>query len=100
MLRLRGAWRIENVAQIEAALHAIDAGRGCDRIVIDSSGVDALDLSGAWLLKRWVEHVQADGARVELTGSVAEHFDFIGDIVERGPTSEPIEPPARGTVRD
>jgi phospholipid/cholesterol/gamma-HCH transport system permease protein len=100
MLRLRGAWRIENVAEIEAALQSIDAAQGHERILIDSSGVDALDLSGAWLLQRWVERAQADGTRVELTGSVAEHFTFIRDVVERGPEGDPIEPPSRGTVRD
>jgi phospholipid/cholesterol/gamma-HCH transport system permease protein len=100
MLRLRGAWRIENIAEIEAALHSIDAAQGCDRILIDSSGVDALDLSGAWLLQRWVERTQADGTEVELTGSVSEHFTFIRDVVERGPEGDPIETPSRGTLRD
>jgi phospholipid/cholesterol/gamma-HCH transport system permease protein len=88
-LRLRGSWRIDNVAQLEAALAGIEStARG--RIVVDCSGVEAIDLSGAWLLQRRIEAAQAAGADVELAGKVPEHFAFIREMIERGAAGDPI----------
>ena len=53
IVRLKGAWSIENIAKIEAALAGVSA--SSERVVVDFRGIDALDLSGAWLVHRWLE---------------------------------------------
>jgi phospholipid/cholesterol/gamma-HCH transport system permease protein len=94
-LRLRGAWRIENVAEIEAALRDVES-IGRARVQVDCTGIEAMDLSGAWLLQKRVEEARAAGADVELVGKIPEHFAFIRDVIERGAEGEPPpEPPAR-----
>jgi phospholipid/cholesterol/gamma-HCH transport system permease protein len=98
-LRPQGSWRIDNIAAIEAALQQIESvERG--RLVIDCSGIESIDLSGAWLLQQRLERAQASGARVELVGKVPEHFEFIREVVERGAEGEaPLEQPRR-TIHD
>jgi phospholipid/cholesterol/gamma-HCH transport system permease protein len=82
-LRLRGAWRIENVAEIEDALREVEAASS-GRVLIDCSAVQSIDLSGAWLLQQHIERAKVDGTNVEFVGKVPEHFTFIRDIVEQG----------------
>ena len=72
IVRLKGAWSIENIAKIEAALAGVSA--SSERVVVDFRGIDALDLSGAWLLHRWLETF---GERVRIDGGRPPHFDFI-----------------------
>ena len=62
-LRLTGAWRIDNVAEIEAALRDLESpAKG--RMTIDCSGIEAIDLSGAWLLQKCIERAKEAGANV------------------------------------
>jgi phospholipid/cholesterol/gamma-HCH transport system permease protein len=98
-LRLRGAWRIDNVTDIEAALKDVDS-KPQGRVVIDCSGVEAIDLSGAWLLQQRIQQAQADGASVELVGKIPEHFAFIRDVIERGAAGEPPPEKMRGSLHD
>jgi len=98
-LRLRGPWRIENVAEIERALDEVD-GPPEGRLLIDCSRVESIDLSAAWLLQQRVERAQADGTRIEFVGKVPEHFAFIRDAVERVDAGERPAPPSRGTLHD
>lgn len=98
-LRLSGAWRIDNVAEIEAALQDVDAAvRG--RVLVDCTDVESVDLSGAWLLQKRIEQARANGARVELVGKVPEHFEFIRGVVERGAEGEPVPEKTGGTFHD
>jgi phospholipid/cholesterol/gamma-HCH transport system permease protein len=99
-LRLRGAWLIENVAEIEDALGEVDeASNG--RVLIDCSAVESIDLSGAWLLQQRVEQAKADGASVELVGKVPEHFTFIRDVIEQGTEGQqPSADTRRGSLHD
>ena len=72
IVRLKGAWSIENIAEIEAALAEVPA--GSQHVAVDFSGIAALDLSGAWLLHRWLgafgERVRIEGTRPTCTASV------------------------------
>jgi len=98
-LRLSGAWRIDNVAEIEAALSEVESvGRG--RMRIDCSRIETIDLSGAWLLQKRIEAARANGADVELVGKIPEHFTFIRDVIERGTEGEAPTAPERGTLHD
>jgi phospholipid/cholesterol/gamma-HCH transport system permease protein len=94
VLRLRGVWRIDNIAAIEAVLGGLEL-EGHARVRIDCSAIEALDLSAVWLLQRRIEQAQANGADVEFVGRVPEHFAFIREIVERGTEGAPSQPAPR-----
>lgn len=50
---LAGRWTIEGSAALEAAAQRMpDEGKGATRVVLDLSGIEALDTAGAWLLDR------------------------------------------------
>lgn len=83
-LRLKGAWSIDNVAQIETALAAVDISREQD-LRVDLRDVEQFDLSGAWLLHRWLGQA---GERVEFEGQRPQHFDFLEDVLQHGPVDQ------------
>jgi phospholipid/cholesterol/gamma-HCH transport system permease protein len=99
VLRMRGAWRIDNIAEIEAALRELDV-EGATQVRVDCAALEALDLSAAWLLQQHIERAQAQGARIEIVGEVPEHFAFIREVIERGAPGGEIEPPSRRNVRE
>lgn len=81
VLRLRGAWSIDNIGEVETSLGEIsDAQSG--RVVVDCSDISALDLSAAWLLERRIAHLKSAGAQVEVKAP-PEHFAFIEEITAR-----------------
>lgn len=96
-LRLHGDWRIDNVARIEAALEDITAQplspAGPQRLVVDCTQLQTLDLSGAWLLHQRLDRFRAAGATVAFEGTPPGHFKFIEEITERGPAPAPPAPP-------
>jgi len=81
-LRLSGDWRMQNIAQIEAALAQFSAS-GSRKLVIDCRNLESLDLSGAWLLQRRLGEVRAAGGTVGFAGEPPGHFKFIDEIVAR-----------------
>ena len=80
-VRLNGAWRIENVAAIEAALAQLQ--EGARRLVIDARSVEGLDLSGAWLLRERLQALQEAGGRVEFAGEPPSQFAFLEELTEQ-----------------
>ena len=99
-VRLSGAWRIDNIAAIEAALAQLQ--EGARRLVVDAGSLEALDLSGAWLLRERLHALQDAGSRIEFAGEPPSQFAFIDEITEqqagRSCAVEP-EPPGRCTTR-
>lgn len=92
-VRLNGAWRIENVAAIEAALAQLQ--EGARRLVIDARSVEGLDLSGAWLLRERLQALQGAGGRVEFAGEPPSQFAFLEELTEQqgGEAAAEAEPP-------
>ncbi|MDY6946248.1 MAG: MlaE family lipid ABC transporter permease subunit [Pseudomonadota bacterium] len=80
-LRLRGAWCIDNLSEMEQALAQLSAGRRHTRL--DFSGIETLDLSGAWLLRNWLEGGKAGGARLTVVGTRPQHFAFLDELLEQ-----------------
>ena len=78
-VRLNGAWRIENIAAIEAALAQLSQ-EGTRRLIVDTRSLEALDLSGAWLLRARLETLQGAGGRVEFAGEPPSQFAFLEEI--------------------
>jgi len=99
-LRLGGDWRLDNVAQLEAALRDItpeslapESLTSVRRLVVDCTRLQTLDLSGAWLLQGRLDQFRAAGSTVEFAGAAPGHFKFIEEITERGPEATPPAPP-------
>ncbi len=88
-LAVRGDWRLDNIAAVEAALEELGDSASTDAtsMAVDFSGLKALDLPAAWLLARRFESLQARGARVVLPPKVPEPFSFIAEI-----TRDTIQP--------
>ncbi|HEY5757410.1 MAG TPA: MlaE family lipid ABC transporter permease subunit [Steroidobacter sp.] len=97
-LRLRGGWCIDNLREIESSLAQLgDQGQ---RVKLDFSGIETLDLSGAWLLRKWLEQAKASGGRIEVVGEQPAHFAFLDELLERK-KDKPAEPPATASsLRD
>lgn len=101
-LRLRGAWCIENLREIETALAQLSADRQSDhqQVTVDYDGIETLDLSGAWLLRNWLEHATSSGGKVQVTGEPPAHFAFIDELLEQK-ADEPRAPEQSGaSLRD
>ena len=81
-LHLSGRWCIENIAQVEASLAEVDAGSQ-QRVVVDYSGVEMLDLSSAWLLHNRLEKLVAAGGRIEFASEPPAHFQFIDELEQQ-----------------
>jgi phospholipid/cholesterol/gamma-HCH transport system permease protein len=81
-VRLNGAWRIENVAAIEAALAQVSPA-GARRVIVDTRSLEALDLSGAWLLREHLQKVQGSGGQVEFAGEAPSQFAFLEEITSQ-----------------
>jgi len=61
-LHLLGEWRALDLAAIRAELAALPL-EMVHEITIDTHEVERLDLSGAWLLREFLDRAEADGAR-------------------------------------
>ena len=97
-VRLNGAWRIENIAAIEAALTRLPQ-EGARRLVVDARSLEALDLSGAWLLRERLQALQSAGARVEFAGEPPSQFAFLEEITTQRASPGQTEPEEPGSVR-
>jgi phospholipid/cholesterol/gamma-HCH transport system permease protein len=94
-VRLNGAWRIENIVAMEAALAQLSQ-EGTRRLVVDTRSLEALDLSGAWLLRERLQALQGASGRIEFAGEPPSQFAFLEEITaqqtEQAAAAEP-EPP-------
>jgi phospholipid/cholesterol/gamma-HCH transport system permease protein len=87
-VRLNGAWRIENVGAIEAALAELPED-GARRLIVDCRKLEALDLSGAWLLHGRLQRLQAAGGQVEFAGEPPSQFAFLEEITAQQSADAP-----------
>lgn len=65
-LELSGDWRAPRFAGIEAELATVDA-TGLRRVIIEA-GHAQLDLTGAWLLREFLDRARAAGASIQFQG--------------------------------
>jgi phospholipid/cholesterol/gamma-HCH transport system permease protein len=93
-LRLRGAWTIDNLREIETTLAQLSDGR---RVRLDFSGIETLDLSGAWLLRNWLAR---GGRQIETLGERPAHFAFLEELLEQKAGKTTAAPEAETSLRD
>lgn len=98
-LQLGGAWRMENIQQIEAALAQFSPGEQ-RRLIVDCRNLKSLDLAAAWLLHRRLEQVRRAGGTVEFQDKPPSHFAFIEEITAKEPQTTEAEAAAGHPLRD
>ena len=75
-MRLRGRWTVAEAAALGPGLDALQGGDGRE-LVLDAAGIEALDLTGAWLLRTLEGRLQATGARIAWVPARPGSLDFI-----------------------
>lgn len=97
-LRLRGRWTVAEAGALEGLLR--DAGAPPGPVLLDESGIEALDLSGAWLLRALERRLAGAGCRVEWAGRRPGQLEFIDRVMSGGDVAEaPVPGPPAGLRR-
>lgn len=96
-LDLRGEWSAPQVAAVEAALAAVDVA-AARSISIDPSGITRLELSGAWVLRGFVQRARRAGAQVAFRGPPPDPLRLLEQTLTEEPVAAeellPAAPPA------
>jgi phospholipid/cholesterol/gamma-HCH transport system permease protein len=92
-LRLHGRWTVAEAAALGPGLDAFQP-RDTREFVLDASGIEALDLTGAWLLRTTESRLRTAGARVAWRPARPGLLDFIDRTLadERTPPESDDEP--------
>ena len=90
-IALGGRWTVENVAALEKAVTAASAAPPSGPVTIDTSGLEALDLTGAWLLRSLERRIDSAGGRTVWVPERPGQIAFIDDAVENAPKAPPYE---------
>jgi len=77
--RLSGRWTVEEAAALESRLHEVAKGAG-GQVVIDADAIEAIDLTGAWLLRATERRLQDADSRVEWAGQRPVQLEFLDRI--------------------
>ena len=79
---LRGGWTVEHLSALQRALAGLAPGE-CRRVQFDGGGLEALDLSAAWLLLRTSREIADAGLDCEFAGFKGDHLVFLDRTVVR-----------------
>ena len=86
---LTGEWRALELAKIDAALAGVDL-ENAQRLSVGTKGLTALDLSGAWRLREFLNQARASGAEVQFRGTPPDQLRLI-DATFRGDVPVPCK---------
>ncbi|MEA3179258.1 MAG: phospholipid/cholesterol/gamma-HCH transport system permease protein [Gammaproteobacteria bacterium] len=87
-IELTGEWRALELAQIDAALAGVDLANA-RHISIGTQSLTALDLSGAWRLREFLQRARNSGAQVEFRGATPDQLRLI-DATSKGECPVPV----------
>ncbi len=82
VLRLRGQWRTVALTVIDAELIALDVS-GAGAVRLDCTQA-SFDLSGAWLLRDYLQRLQARGLKASIDGAIPESLQLIERTMGEG----------------
>lgn len=88
---LSGSWRNANVAPVLADIDKIEKSGSSGAITIDLSGVENIDTTGAWLLRRMRSRLEKAGTQVSFEGN--ERFE---EVITALPDEAPLSPKDSG----
>jgi len=84
-LELTGEWVAERFAALETGLASVDLA-AAQQLSIGTRRLTALDLSGAWVLRRFVRRARAAGAAVRFLGTQPDQLRLLDETLkEEGP---------------
>ena len=78
---LTGEWRALSLAQIDAELAGVDLAN-VRRVSIGTKSLAALDLSGAWRLREFINQARASGAEVDFRGASPDQLRLIDSTLK------------------
>jgi phospholipid/cholesterol/gamma-HCH transport system permease protein len=87
-----GAWILPHLDEIQRCVAALPGGDSS--VVWDASRITAMDVSGAWLLRRSLDELATRGCRVELRGLRPELSQLLEIVSATRPSLEPAPAPA------
>jgi phospholipid/cholesterol/gamma-HCH transport system permease protein len=103
-LDLTGEWGLPEVEAARAQLAAVDLG-AVREVEVSTRGVESLDLSGAWVLREFVQRARTAGAEVSFQDAPPDQLRLIDETLKEpeaggeAPPSAPA-PPAEGLLYD
>src|SRR5437763_16133424 len=79
-LELTGEWVAERFAALETGLASVDLA-AAQQLSIGTRRLTALDLSGAWVLRRFVRRARAAGAAVRFLGHQPDPLQLLDETL-------------------
>jgi phospholipid/cholesterol/gamma-HCH transport system permease protein len=92
--RCSGTWTVSAIAGLEGRVDALPWPR-TGKVVIDATGIGALDTSGAWLLHRTTRNLEAQGVSVRVDGLRPEFASYVQLIASRSVQPGGVAPRVR-----
>jgi phospholipid/cholesterol/gamma-HCH transport system permease protein len=92
-LELGGQWGLPQVESARAQLAAIDLGT-VHQIELSTRGVESLDLSGAWVLREFLQRARAAGARISFQDAPPDQLRLIDEALKEPEVDGPAGAPA------
>src|SRR5437879_9605614 len=80
-LELTGEWVAERFAALETALASVDLA-AAQQLSIGTRRLTTLDLSGAWVLRRFVRRARAAGAAVRFLGTQPDQLRLLDETLK------------------
>jgi phospholipid/cholesterol/gamma-HCH transport system permease protein len=90
-IRATGRWRAEHAAELERAVASAEIAG--PEVVLDASHIEALDLTGAWFLRRLELGLDARGVAHRWRGARPEALEFAHQLVDDRAPATPAAPP-------
>jgi phospholipid/cholesterol/gamma-HCH transport system permease protein len=91
-IRATGRWRAEHAAELERAVASAEI--ASSEVVLDASHIEALDLTGAWFLRRLELGLKARGVAHRWRGARPEALEFAHQLVDERAPAAPAAPAA------
>jgi phospholipid/cholesterol/gamma-HCH transport system permease protein len=100
-LQLSGEWRALQITDIERALAAIELKAG-SAVRIGTQGLTALDLTGAWALREFLQRARTDGIEVSFSTAPPDQLRLLDETLDgaaaAAAAATPAAPPAHDPV--
>ncbi|MEJ2534560.1 MAG: MlaE family lipid ABC transporter permease subunit [Gammaproteobacteria bacterium] len=83
VVHIGGRWVFANVSRLEErSLEVQERARGCDHVVFQCSGLEEMDVAGAWVLFDRSQLLREAGITSEFKGFRRTHFKFLQHVID------------------
>ena len=91
-LELTGEWGAQQFTGVAAALAAVDL-RAMRQVLIGTTGLTTLELSGAWALREFLQRARRAGVQVAFRGAPPDQLRVIDETLKEGGGAAPAAAP-------